>query len=139
MNPFLPLAFAFALAATACQAGTKPGPPPTTNASPWEAAKARGVAFRGVGNEPGWFVEVDAGTAPAMRVTVDYGGRTLVVPQAHVMKVGFEGTTTDGTRVVLLLRHEDCSDGMSDAAYPVAATLTVGDREYRGCGRFLGD
>jgi uncharacterized membrane protein len=139
MHPTLPLAVVVALAATGCQAGTRPDTPASTRESPWEAAKARGVAFRGVGNEPGWVVEVDGGTAPAMRVTLDYGERTLVVSRAHVMKVGFEGAATDGTRVVLLLRHEDCSDGMSDAVYPVAATLNVGGQEYRGCGRFLAD
>ena len=139
MHPTLPLAFVVALAATACQADTRPDTPAMAGESPWESAKARGVAFRGVGNEPGWVVEVDAGIAPDMRATVDYGERKFVVPRAHVMKVGFEGVATDGTRVVLLLRHEDCSDGMSDAVYPVVATLNVGGQEYRGCGRFLAD
>ena len=104
-------------------------------------AKARGVAFRGVGNEPGWLVEVDRGDSPAMRATLDYGERQVVVPQAQGISStpGFGGRTADGVDVVLRIERASCSDGMSDDTYPAAIKLTVGDKTYSGCGRYLNE
>ena len=111
-------------------------PPPR---SVWDAARARGVAFRGVGNEPGWLVEVDRGDSPAMRATLDYGEREVVVPRAQGISStpGFGGRTADGVDVVLRIERTSCSDGMSDETYPAAIKLTVGDKTYSGCGRYL--
>ena len=112
--------------------------PPAAN-SPWEEAKARGIVFRGVGNEPGWFVEVEQGNAPTMRATLDYGERKVEVTGATPLSstYGYGGKTADGTLVVLRIKREACSDGMSDERYPASAELKVGDQAYRGCGRFL--
>ena len=111
-------------------------------ASPWDAAAARGVMFRAVGNEPGWYVEVDGGGAPALRATLDYGDRKVEVPHAVALDgdaLGYHGTATDGSVVVLRIRRGACSDGMSDRRYDTSVTLDVGDVTYRGCGRFLRD
>lgn len=113
--------------------------PSLATRSPWDEAKARGVAFRGVGNEPGWFVEVDQGRTPALRATLDHGERTIEVNQATPLRSspGFTGKTADGTTVMLHIQRETCSDGMSDERYPASVELTVGGQHYRGCGRFL--
>lgn len=107
--------------------------------SPWESAKARGIVFRGVGNEPGWFVEVGQGDAPTLRATLDYGERQVEVPGAspRTGADGYTGKTADGVAVSLRITREDCSDGMSDERYPAAAEFQVGAQVYRGCGRFL--
>ena len=112
--------------------------PPAAN-SPWEEAKARGIVFRGVGNEPGWFVEVGQGNAPTMRATLDYGERKVEVTGATPLSstYGYGGKAADGTLVVLRIKREACSDGMSDERYPASAELKVGEQAYRGCGRFL--
>lgn len=112
---------------------------PQARGSPWEDAKARGVAFRGVGNEPGWFVEVDQGPAPALRATLDYGERKVdALPVAPLTgDLGYAGKTASGLPVLLRIQRASCSDGMSDASYPASAELSVGDDVYRGCGRFL--
>lgn len=109
-------------------------------ASPWDAAAARGVGFRAVGNEPGWFMEIDRGANPTLRATLDYGERIIEVANAQVLHgdpPGYEGTTADGTRVVVQVRRETCSDGMSDRSYEASVTLQAGETTYRGCGRFL--
>lgn len=54
-------------AASAPAASAAAGEP----ASPWDAAAARGVAFRAVGNEPGWYVEVGRGATAALHATLD--------------------------------------------------------------------
>lgn len=117
----------------------EPSTPTAAQASPWEQASARGIAFRGIGTEPGWLVEVGAGGTPALHAELDYGERKIDI--AHVQPLpggtGYTGTTGDGVAVELQLQREDCSDGMSDEAYPVSAKLGVDGKTYAGCGRFL--
>ncbi len=148
MNPrFLLLSGAIALSGCTSDkpASGEPIPPPAepsapaaTQASPWEQAKTRGVAFRGIGNEPGWLVEVGVGEKPALHAELDYGERKIDVAHAQVLGASaYAGTSGDGTEVKLQLQTGDCSDGMSDQTYPVSAKLSVGDKTYAGCGRFL--
>ena len=107
--------------------------------SPWEAARACGAAFRAIGTEPGWWVEVGSGEAPPLRAELDFGARQLEVASAAATADGFRGATADGTPVALTIRREACSDGMSDVSFPASAVLRVGDSTWRGCGRFLSE
>lgn len=117
----------------------EPSIPAMPQTSPWERAKARGMVFRGIGNEPGWLVEVGDGETPALHAELDYGERKIDIE--HVRSLpgvsGYAGATSDGVEVELQLQREDCSDGMSDETYPVSAKLNVGDKTYTGCGRLL--
>lgn len=112
-----------------------------TSSSPWDDAKARGIGFRAVGNEPGWFAEVGMGEAPSLHAELDYGERMVDVGSLQPLSglLGYAGTAHDGASVRLVIERKSCSDGMSDATYPASATLTVGDRTYQGCGRFLSE
>ncbi len=123
----------------AVPASAEPSTPTTAQASPWERARTRGIAFRGIGNEPGWLVEVGTGEAPALHAELDYGERKIDVAHAQPLAAttGYLGMTGDGVEVKLQLQRGDCNDGMSDEAYPVSAKLNVGDKTYSGCGRFL--
>ena len=113
----------------------------TALTSPWDDAKARGVAFRGIGQEPGWFVEVDQGEAPALRATLDNGSREVQVAQAQALadNAGFAGKTADGVAVELQIKREPCTDAMSGEAFAASAQLKVGDQAFTGCGRFLAE
>jgi len=114
--------------------------PPATG-SPWADAKARGIAFRAIGTEPGWMLEVGQGERPTLHAELDYGERVLDVAAMQPLSglLGYVGTVADGARVRLVLERRACSDGMSDDTYPVAVQLEADDRSYRGCGRFLDD
>lgn len=117
------------------RAGGDPAPPAT--GTPWEQARARGSVFRGIGTEPGWSVEVGAGSTPRLSAELDYGERKIDVAQSRKTAEGYVGSTADGLAVSLTTKKEVCNDGMSDNEYPASATLTVGGKVYRGCGRFL--
>ena len=106
-------------------------------ASPWETARARGAAFRAIGNEPGWSVEVASGDRPALHAELDFGARRIEVTSAAATAEGWRGETADGSEVVLEIRREECRDTMSGQAFPASARLRVGDASWRGCGRFL--
>ncbi len=109
----------------------------SAQATPWDAAKARGASFRAVGNEPGWVVEVGAGASPSLRAELDFGTRVLEVPAATKTTSGFSGTAADGSSVELTTAREPCTDDMSGERFPASATLKVGDDSFSGCGRFL--
>lgn len=105
--------------------------------SPWNQALLRGVAFRAVGNEPGWFVEVDAGPAPRLRASLDYGERELALDTRAVAS-GF-AARAGAEDVGLSIERRACVDGMSGQRFEAAATLRVGSRRYAGCGGWLAD
>ena len=109
----------------------------TDQGSPWDAAKARGSVFRGIGTEPGWSVEVGGGASPRLWAELDYGELEIDVPGTRRTAEGYVGSTRDGRAVSLVTKKEHCNDGMSDNAYPASVILTVGGKTYRGCGRFL--
>ncbi|BCT94085.1 hypothetical protein LYSHEL_31120 [Lysobacter helvus] len=113
------------------QADAKPA-----SGSVWDKAKARGIAFRAIGTEPGWLVEVGQGETPMLHAELDYGEHKF---DAKVqMLSGLLGyASTQGQPMRLVLERKACSDGMSDERYPVDATFEVGAKRYRGCGRFL--
>ena len=112
---------------------------PSNTVSPWNDAAARGVAFRAVGNEPGWWAEIDGGPHPALHAVLDYGDQTLDVPDLVATPGRFSGHASNGAAVVLVAERTECHDGMSDARFEATATLTAGDKVYRGCGAFLDD
>lgn len=107
--------------------------------SPWEAAKDRGIGFRAVGNEPGWWVEVGMGEAPLLHAELDYGARKIEVANAKPLEgaTGFSGKTANGTDVVLRIERKPCQDDMSGSTYQASAQLSAGGKTYKGCGAFL--
>ena len=109
----------------------------TADVSPWDAARARGIVFRAVGNEPGWLVEVEGGDAPLLRAQLDMGARTVEAGPVARTAEGFSGTAADGTAIVLKASADGCVDGMSGQSFPASVELAVGGERFRGCGAFL--
>ena len=109
----------------------------TDAVSPWDAARARGIVFRAVGNEPGWLVEVEGGDAPVLRAQLDMGARTVEAGPVERTADGFSGTAADGTPVVLKATGNGCVDGMSGQSFPASVELAVGEERFIGCGAFL--
>jgi uncharacterized membrane protein len=114
-------------------------PPPGTDNPTWKEAAARGVVFRAVGQEPGWYVEVGGPDAPGLHAVLDYGERTVDIAQVEGMDgdQGYRGTADDGTEVVVRTSDGPCFDGMSGHRFPTKVELAVGDQTYDGCGAYL--
>lgn len=116
---------------------------PAARPSPWFEAAARGVLLRGVGNEPGWIVELRPGSPPTLFATLDYGERTLELPLTADTRAGSSApawsATAPGMHVRLTATPGPCRDGMSGVLHEARVELAVDDRRYAGCGAFLDD
>jgi putative lipoprotein len=105
---------------------------------PWQEARGRGIDFRAVGQEPGWYLEIDNGKS--MRLVYDYAEREAMTPVPQ--PVSRQGSTTyDATteahRLRVILDERSCSDAMSGESFPRAVTVEIDGRSLRGCGRPL--
>ena len=112
--------------------------PVSAGPDPWEAARTRGIEFRALGQEPGWYLEIDEGTS--MRLVYDYGEREATTPVPPPI---VEGRTTiyeartGAHRLRVEIEDRRCSDVMSGAAFPRTVTVTIDGSTYTGCGREL--
>jgi uncharacterized membrane protein len=101
----------------------------------WRDAIARGVVFRGLGQEPGWLVELDR--HGEMEIMLDYGAELLQVaaapPTAIALGVEYH-VRTPFQEVHLRIEDRPCRDIMSGEPFPSTVTLTVDGRTYEGCG-----
>lgn len=98
---------------------------------------AGNAAFRATGNEPGWLAVVD-GDEPGLQVEVDYGERRFAAAKPTEGADGWVGKAADGTDIKLSFQRTTCQDDMSGEAFEAKAMLTVGTRQYHGCGNFGG-
>jgi uncharacterized membrane protein len=93
------------------------------------------LLFRGVGQEPGWTVEV---RADSLRFVGDYGQWTLSVPRSAVaVDSAAERTVYRTDRLEVVVVPDACRDVMSGEPFSHTVTVTVDGDTYRGCGRVL--
>jgi putative lipoprotein len=101
---------------------------------PWQEARDRGIEFRAVGQEPGWFLEIDQ--EREMRLLYDYAEREARAPAPAPVTTG--GTTSyEAGRLRVVSEERPCSDAMSGESFPRRVIVTIDGRELRGCGRSL--
>ena len=103
----------------------------------WHAAKLRGVAFRAIGQEPGWLLEITNGEE--ILLVTDYGKNknsySFVKPQEdkNARKTVFQIDTDTS----VLIEGKTCNDTMSGESFEVTVTVTQGEKKLKGCGRAL--
>jgi putative lipoprotein len=108
---------------------------------PWDRAGLLGVDFRGLGQEPGWLVDIDL----ERRIVYvgDYGTVRVVTPVPPV-RTGRDGVVTlesetESHHLVVRIEPVPCNDGMSGLPFPRTVRLEIDGRALNGCGRFVGD
>jgi uncharacterized membrane protein len=103
----------------------------------WHAAKLRGVAFRAIGQEPGWLLEITNGEE--ILLVTGYGQNRKAYPYVEPQEDKAARKTVfpvnDSTRV--LIEGKPCIDSMSGEAFEVTVTVTLGEKTLQGCGRAL--
>jgi uncharacterized membrane protein len=105
-----------------------------------EDARARGVQFRGTGNEPGWVLEL---FADRMIFIGAYGARRVATPRPARQSGAASGdevytAVTDGHRLTVRIRPGPCVDTMSGARHGSGVDVELDGASHRGCGDALG-
>lgn len=106
--------------------------------APWEDARRRGVDFRAVGNEPGWYLEIRDGQN--LLLVAEYGSQRLLLDAPRLIEQGDEriySAAGDGHRVQVHIVPMFCADTMSGEVFPFSVRLEWQAGHYRGCGREL--
>jgi putative lipoprotein len=103
----------------------------------WHAARLRGVAFRALGQEPGWLLEIKNGEE--ILIVTDYGQNRVAYPYIEPQEDKAAGKTVlqVDEDVSVLIESIGCTDSMSGESFEVTVTLTTGGQAYKGCGRAL--
>lgn len=117
----------------------------TATSSPWQEAELLGVAFRALGQEPFWLLDVLPGTA--LRLSEPDRGTRVAAPLRPAEPEPASGGTPAGLRYTARLdgvggaelsavvRETACQDVMSGEPFPYTVTVRADGRELRGCGR----
>ena len=129
------------LAACSAQDADTPKTPPFDEASitsVWHKAKLRGVAFRAIGQEPGWLLEITDGTE--IMLSTDYGQSVNNYPYVEPVVYQEQRKTLyviNDEDIEIEIRGQPCRDVMSGEEFAVSVTIVIADRELKGCGRAL--
>ncbi len=103
----------------------------------WENARAAGVDFRGVGQEPGWMLDIHQ--SDRIVFLWDYGEQSAVFP-LPAPTAPQEGATryeaeARGHVLTITIRRAPCQDAMSGEPFPATVEIVIDQRELDGCGR----
>lgn len=104
----------------------------------WHQAKLRGVAFRAIGQEPGWLLEITNGEE--ILLVTDYGQKRNRYPYVEPVVYQEERRTQyvlESYGVTVEIRGEHCTDVMSGEEFEVSVSIIMTDRRLEGCGRAL--
>ncbi len=106
----------------ACYPAPPPAPPITPNPP--------GGVYRALGTEPFWDMTIDQ----RQIIFTDRGTNVRVAQPTPSVIGGIAGEIYQTPRIGVNIVHRQCSDGMSDRAYPDRVEVTVDGRRYSGCG-----
>lgn len=105
---------------------------------PWEEARRRGVDFRAIGQEPGWYLEIAHGRQ-ILFVTA-YGGQRILLPTPEPVLEGGRETyavSNESHQLKVEISLQYCTDTMSGEVFDNSVQVTLDGRRYGGCGLAL--
>ena len=106
--------------------------------APWEDARRRGVNFRAVGNEPGWYLEIRDGAQ--ILYVGDYGMNRVMTPDPGAQDVAtgrVYHAITEANELIVEVVDEACTDTMKGDSFPAQVMVTLNGDTLRGCGMTL--
>ena len=113
----------------------KPAPPPADAPKP---AMPSGMdisqPITARGNEPFWALTIENGTKLTLK-RPDHADVVAEAPGAAIEpgRAVWVAKAADGQQVTVTLYVSECSDGMSDARYPMSAEVALLNESLRGC------
>lgn len=109
-------------------------------ASVWAKGKLQGVDFRAVGNEPGWYLEINEGVQIVL--VADYGSKWhefgAPAPQVDAARgITRYRANNEGRSIDIEILNKVCTDDMSGETFEATVRVQLDQKTYRGCGRRL--
>ncbi len=103
----------------------------------WENARAAGVDFRAIGQEPGWILDIHQ--RDQIKLIWDYGegsaGFPLVEPSYPQEGATRYDVQAGGHTLGVTIRRFPCQDSMSGENFPASVEVVIDGRTLSGCGR----
>jgi uncharacterized membrane protein len=105
----------------------------------WDQARAAGVDFRGIGQEPGWMIDIYRENRIVL--LLDYGESVaefpLTEPQSPQDGATLYQARSGERTLTVTIRRAPCRDSMSGEAYPATVEVVIDGRSLSGCGRTI--
>lgn len=101
-----------------------------TVAPPAQGPGEQPAAYRALGTEPGWTLEI---TPARLDYNGDYGETKIVVPNPGA-RPSAKGRSYAGDRLSVVIEEAPCSDGMSDRRYSDTVRVVADGKKLQGCG-----
>lgn len=104
----------------------------------WHAAKLQGVAFRAIGQEPGWLLEMTTGEK--ILLVTDYGQTKTEYPYVEPEVFQDLGRSVFSVRpdeFKVTIEGINCTDSMSGETFEVSVIIDLNGKQLKGCGRAL--
>lgn len=92
---------------------------------------------RALGTEPFWSVDLAASGITFSRIDQQPVTGASVEPKVTGNMAVWETTLPDQRLLSVTMTGTDCSDGMSDRVYPLAALVKIGEETLQGCAATL--
>jgi len=105
---------------------------------PYARARQEGVTFRGVGQEPGWLLDVygDAAAPDSLVYQAHYATERYAFSDVTREASG-EAVTYRADGLEAVVRDRPCQDAMSGQPFPAAVSVRHASGDVEGCGRPL--
>ena len=103
----------------------------------WHAAKLRGVAFRAIGQEPGWLLEITNGEELLIKTNYGQDKQTFPYVEPREDKAARKTLFQLNGDNSVLIEGKSCTDSMSGEAFETTVTVNLDGQTYKGCGRAL--
>lgn len=105
----------------------------------WEEAARRGVDFRAIGHEPGWYLEITEGNRIVLVTnygTVRYEFDSPAAPaMAEQPKRAIYRALSEGREIIAVIEDRSCIDSMDGEKYEASVQVFVDSLALNGCGR----
>lgn len=132
-----PVAEAPVAEAPAPPASSQSGAQALASMPSWAEARAAGIDFRAVGQEPGWVLNIYR--RDKIQLIWDYAEHAaeFPLPDADTSQEGAirYGAEADGHSLTVVIRRLPCQDAMSGQAFPATVTVSIDGRALQGCGK----
>ena len=104
----------------------------------WHAAKLRGVAFRAIGQEPGWLLEITTGEKILLVTNTGQTRTEYPYVEPEVFQDQRESVfSVNQGEFEVTIKGINCTDSMSGEKFEVSVFIELNGKALKGCGRAL--